>query len=149
MAPSINIVSVAVNDLDRALAFYRDGLGWPCWSHPAGSSQVQSDTDGSPDHAAFELQGGLSFVLYSRAALTRDAQEPPLPKGSTDFILTHYVATERDVESFLDQAMAAGATLVGGIDRQPWGTSGMFRDLDGHLWQVMWPNEAVGDTNTN
>ena len=143
MTPAINIISVAVNDLDRAVAFCRDGLGWSCWSHPAGSSPGQEGGNEPLDHAAIELQGGLSFVLYSRTSLARDAQEPPLPKGSTDFILTHYVAAECDVKSLLSRATAAGATLVGAIDKQRWGTSGMFRDLDGHLWQVMWNAQAA------
>jgi len=68
MKPRINVITVAVDDLEKSLAFYRDSLGWrPRW--PA------EGTVDPFDHVAFELQSGLSFVLYPRDALARDAQE--------------------------------------------------------------------------
>ncbi len=57
MNPRINIITVGVDDLRRAIAFYRDGLGRPSWSHPAGAERSTSDGE-EADHAAFELEGG-------------------------------------------------------------------------------------------
>jgi predicted lactoylglutathione lyase len=136
----IDIISVAVDDLARAIGFYRDGLGWPSWSHPADAT----DAAGAPepaDHAVFELQGGLSFVLYAQASLARDAQEPEMSRGATRFILSHYAASKDGVDALLRRAEAAGATLVGDAQEEPWGYAGSFRDLDGHLWQVVWNRE--------
>ena len=57
MKPRINVITVAVDDLEKSLAFYRDSLGWrPRW--PAEGTVEPFD------HVAFELQSGLSFVLY-------------------------------------------------------------------------------------
>lgn len=131
MRPRINIITVAADDLEKSLAFYRDGLGWRPW-------WPTEDHVDAADHVAFELQGGLSFVLYPRAALARDAQESGARPSSAAFILTLMVGGKGEVDTLLQRAEAAGATLVGRPREQPWGYSGRFKDLDGHLWEIMW-----------
>jgi predicted lactoylglutathione lyase len=132
----IDIISIGVDELQRAVSFYRDGLGWPSWSHPVDATA--GDAESASDHAVFELQGGLSFVLYEQASLTRDAQEAETSRGATRFILSHYAPTKDDVDALLRRAQSAGATLVGDAQEEPWGYAGLFRDLDGHLWQIVW-----------
>ena len=137
----IDIISIAVDDLERAIGFYRDGLGWPSWSHPADATAA-AGSDGEPtDHAVFELQGGLSFVLYAQTSLTRDAQESDTSRGATRFILSHYAASKDGVAALLRRAQSAGATVVGEAQEEPWGYAGLFRDLDGHLWEIVWNKE--------
>lgn len=126
MKPQINIITVAVDDLQRSLAFYRDGLGLAAGMADGG------------DHIAFHLHGGLSFVLYDRAALARDAHDKEVRQGSAQFLLTHYVDQKEQVDKLLKRAAAAGATVVGPAEEQPWGYVGRFKDVDGHLWEVLW-----------
>lgn len=137
MTLGISIISVAVDNLDRAIAFYRDGLGWPCWSHPVGVAPVEP-CDEVQDHAVFEMQNGLSFVLYERESLARDAEETATERGTTDFILNIGAQTEKEVEVLLNSAVKNGAKKVGNISKHSWGTTAKFRDLDGHLWEIMW-----------
>ncbi len=144
MKPDIHIISIAVADLERAIAFYRDGLGWPCWSHPANLAPVASVNDETQDHAAFAMNSGLSFVLYQREALARSAQESETKKGSTEFLLTCYVEQEAELQIMLDKALAAGGKQLGTVNQESWGTTAHFRDLDGHLWEIMW-NRPNGD----
>jgi catechol 2,3-dioxygenase-like lactoylglutathione lyase family enzyme len=127
MKPRIDILTIAVDDLERSLRFYRDGLGLPAASVTAAA-----------DHIAFRLEGTLSFVLYERTALARDAGEPAPRRGSPPFLLSHYVDDRSEVDALLARAEAAGATRIGPTEEQTWGYFGRFRDLDGHVWEVLW-----------
>jgi predicted lactoylglutathione lyase len=51
------------------------------------------------------------------------------------------VQSRADVDELIEKAEAAGAAVTTPRDR-PWGIySGYFRDLDGHLWEIIWnPN---------
>ncbi len=64
---------------------------------------------------------------------------PVGPARSGEFSIGHMVATRAEVDTVLSQAQSAGATLTGEPHDRPWGIySGYFRDLDGHLWEVIW-----------
>lgn len=138
MRPRISIVTVAVDNLENALAFYRDGLGLRT-----------NGPDESADHVAFELQNGLSFVLYPHELVAEAAGATVDGARSAEIILTHAVDTRDDVDALLNRAVAAGATLVGQPEELPWGYIGHFRDLDGHLWEIMWNPDfnQAGDDN--
>jgi len=77
-------------------------------------------------------------VLYQRASLARDAEETSTERGTTDFILNVCVQEEADVEIMLHKALSNGAKKIGSTTKHSWGTTVKFRDLDGHLWEVMW-----------
>lgn len=108
-----------------------------CWSHPAGESPVKQP-DEVQDHAVFELNNGLSFVLYQRSSLARDAEEACTERGSTDFVLNIGVEKESDVEVLLNKALSNGGKKVGSTIKLAWGATAKFRDLDGRLWEIMW-----------
>lgn len=133
MKPQVNIITLAVDDLERSHRFYRDGLGLPA-----------PDLEPAADHVKFELQAGVSLVLYSRDAFVRDTGEdlserPPAAR----VILSHSVARREDVDSLLDSARVAGAVPTEPAEPQPWGYSRHFRDPDGHLWEVVWMPETT------
>jgi hypothetical protein len=89
--------------------------------------------------AMFQLEGGLILALYPRAELAKDAGIPVGPPRAGEFSIGHLVGSRSDVDALLAQAEAAGATLMGEPHDRPWGIySGYFRDLDGHLWEVIW-----------
>ena len=137
MQPRISMVTLGVTDLDRAIAFYRDGLGLPL-------------NDG-PDGVAFFGLNGSWLSLYARDSLAADATVAGEGDGFRGFALAHNVATEAEVDQLLEDAVAAGARLVKPAQRVEWGGySGYFADPDGFLWEVahnpfMWigpPDEA-------
>lgn len=125
MKPRISIITLGVDNLERSLRFYRDGLGLP----------TQGITD---DHVAFFLEGDLALVLYPRAEITKITQQTEVGPSSTECILSYTAANKEEIEDILKHAEAAGATLPDKVEKQEWGGySGHFMDPDGHLWQVM------------
>jgi uncharacterized glyoxalase superfamily protein PhnB len=87
----------------------------------------------------FRLDGDLILALYPRAELAKDAAVPFGPPKSGEFSIGHIVGTRENVDDLLARAEAAGATLTGPPYERPWGIySGYFRDLDGHLWEIIW-----------
>jgi catechol 2,3-dioxygenase-like lactoylglutathione lyase family enzyme len=142
MDAQIDVITLAVADLDRALAFYRDGLGL--------SSQGVVGTEWAGDEgtpagaiAMFELRGGSKLALYPRSELAKDANVPPGPAQAGEFSLGHMVSSRAGVDELLAQAQAAGATITDEPHERPWGIySGYFRDPDGHLWEVVWNPRA-------
>ena len=143
MDPRIDVVTLAVSDLDRALAFYRDGLGL------ASSGVIATEFAGDEDSPAgaialFPLQSGLLLALYPRTELAKDARIPIGPPSPGEFSLGHLVAARADVDAALSRAEAAGATVTDPPHDRPWGIySGYFRDPDGHLWEVIWNPRRV------
>jgi catechol 2,3-dioxygenase-like lactoylglutathione lyase family enzyme len=138
MEHRVNVITLAVSDLDRALEFYRDGLGLES-TGVVGTEFAGDETNPSGAAAMFELQGGLILALYARADLAKDANVPLGQPKTGEFSIGHVVATKAEVDAVLSAAEAAGATLTDQPHDRPWGIySGYFRDLDGHLWEVIW-----------
>jgi len=147
MEPRLNVITLAVEDLERALTFYRDGLGFQS-SGVVGSEWTDNRTGANGAIALFELEGGLLLSLYPRTDLAKDAEIPVRGAQSGEFSLGQLVQSRADVDEFLGEAEAAGASITPPHER-PWGIySGYFRDLDGHLWEVIWnPGRAPAPDN--
>jgi catechol 2,3-dioxygenase-like lactoylglutathione lyase family enzyme len=130
--PRITLLTLGVDDLDRAVAFYRDGLGLP----------TEGIVGTEYEHGAvafFELQGGLKLALWPRASLARDAGLPVGPASATEFSIAHNVGSREQVDAVMTEAAAAGAGIVKpAADTFYGGYAGYFRDPDGHLWEVAW-----------
>ena len=128
MEPRVSLVTLGVSDLERAVAFYRDGLGWP-----------KSGVGG--DEVAFFKTGGVVIALFPRASFAADAgvDVEDLEDGEfSRFSLAHNVAEEEDVDSALAEAAQAGATIVKEAQEVFFGRHGFFADPDGFLWEVAW-----------
>jgi hypothetical protein len=137
MEPRLSVITLAVDDLERALAFYRDGLGFQS-TGVIGTEWTDERTGANGAAALFELEGGLILSLYPRSDLARDAEVPARDAQSGEFSLGQLVRSRAEVDELLGKAEAAGATVTPPHER-PWGIySGYFRDLDGHLWEVIW-----------
>jgi catechol 2,3-dioxygenase-like lactoylglutathione lyase family enzyme len=138
MEPHIDVITLAVDDLDRSLEFYRDGLGLDS-AELVGTEYPGDEVTPAGAAAMFKLQGGLLLMLYPRSELAKDANIALGPARSGEFSIGHVVAGRTDVDAVLARAEAAGATLTDRPHDRPWGIySGYFRDLDGHLWEVIW-----------
>lgn len=138
MQARIDIITLAVADLERALDFYRDGLGLESRGI-IGTEFVGDDVNPAGAIAMFELQDGLILSLYPRTELAKDARVPLGSPKTGEFSIGHSVANRTEVDALLTRAEAAGATLTDRPHDRPWGIySGYFRDPDGHLWEILW-----------
>lgn len=125
MEQRLSVVTLGVTDLERARRFYEQGLGW------------QRGNEG--DEIAFYQLGGMVLSLYPRAALAEDAGLPNRPAGFGGIALAYNTRDKAEVDRVLDQATAAGATILRPAQEVFWGGySGVFADPDGHPWEVAW-----------
>jgi hypothetical protein len=146
MEPRLNVITLAVDDLERALGFYRDGLGLQTKGVVA-TDLVDEKTGAAGAIVIFSLESGLILALYPRTELAKDAAIGAGPAQSGEFSLGQLVGSRADVDRILEQAAAAGAVVTPPHDR-PWGIySGYFRDLDGHLWEIIWNPGRASDSH--
>jgi len=132
MKPRIKVVTLGVDDLEAALAFYRDGLGL------ATKGIVGTEfEDGAV--VFFEMNDGLVLALWPRTSLAKDAGLPAGPRSPGEFSLGHNVGSKAEVDAVMAQAAAAGARITRPAGETFWGGyAGYFQDPDGHLWEVAW-----------
>jgi len=139
--PRLDVITLAVADLELALAFYRR-LGLES-NGIVGAEWTDEKTGANGAIAMFKLEGGLLLNLYPRPDLAKDAAIPVGPPQSGEFSVAQLVGSRDEVDELLENAAAAGATVTSAHDR-PWGIySGYFRDPDGHLWEVIWKPNGV------
>jgi uncharacterized protein len=133
-----SFITLAVDDLDRAVAFYRDGLGW----HTDGivGREYHDETTGADGTIAFfTLDNGQLLGLYERANLSKDASIPTGPRSSTEFSLGIPAGSQAEVDELLQHVAKAGGSLTGPAHMRPFGVySGYFTDPDGHLFEIAW-----------
>ena len=140
MKPRISVLTLGVDDLARAVAFYRDGLGWPTRGI-VGSAEQHSAV------AFFALQPGIQLALFPRASLALEVGVAEPPSGTSGCLLSHNVARREQVAEVLAQAAAAGGRILRAPRDTAWGGhAGYFQDPDGHPWEVAWnPKWPVED----
>ena len=130
MKPRITLITLAVDDLGRALHFYRDGLGLK-----TDGIVGQEFENGAV--AFFDLQSGLRLALWPRKSLAQDAGIAVQPAGRGDFCLAHNVGSRQEVDDVMTQAGSAGARIIKPAQETFWGGyAGYFEDPDHHLWEV-------------
>jgi uncharacterized protein len=136
MKPRINVITLGVDDLERSLVFYRDGLGLPT----KGIIGTEFE-DGAV--VFFDVNEDLILALYPRSALAKDARVPVGPPSPSELTIGQLVRSKKEVDAIMQQAEEAGAHVTDPARDRFWGGySGYFQDLDGHLWEIVW-NPAV------
>ena len=130
MKARITVLTIGVDDLERSLRFYRDGLGLP----------TEGIIGTEFEHGAvafFELQGGLKLATWARENLAHDSGLAKSRPSPTEFSIGHNVASEAEVDAVMEQAAKAGARIVKQARKTFWGGyAGYFQDPDDHLWEV-------------
>jgi uncharacterized protein len=140
MKPRISIITLGVDDLQKSLVFYRDGLGFP----------TEGIIGTEFEHGAvvfIDLQPGLKLALWGRDNLAHDTGLKKTPSSPTELSLGHNVNSTQEVDAVMERARKAGAKIIKEAQKTFWGGySGYFQDPDGHLWEVAWnPQMKVED----
>jgi len=122
MEQRISLVTLGVTDVNRARAFY-EGLGWT----PALDVQ----------ETVFYQAGGTVLVLWGREKLAVDTGVEDTGADWSGITLAHNVRSREEVRETVERARELGADVT----REPaetfyGGYAGIFRDLDGHAWEV-------------
>ena len=127
----VTLITLGVADLGRALAFYRDGLGWPL-----SSASVDDDV-------AFIQLNGMALALWSREKLAEDARLP-FHEGWGGITLSQNHGSRDAVDAAAAAAIRAGGTMLKAPEPTDWGGyAGYVADPDGHPWEIahnpFWP----------
>lgn len=123
MKPHLTIVTLGVADLQTALEFYRDTLGWP--------AKAEGDI------VFISLNNGVVLSLFGREALAKDATVSSKGSGFSGFTLAHNVGSADEVDAIFATLAKVGVTVVKQPQKTDWGGySGYFSDPDGYLWEV-------------
>jgi uncharacterized protein len=134
----INVITLGVDDLQRALAFYREGLGLSS-SGIVGTEYPGDDVNPAGNAAMFTLDDGLVLSLYPRTELAKDAGLSAATTAGSGISIGHFVDRREDVDRVLELAGRVGGHVHGEAHERPWGIySGYFSDPDGHLWEVIY-----------
>lgn len=135
MKPRITAITIGVDDLERSLVFYRDGLGLP----------TRGIFGREYEHGAvafFNLRGGLILAIWNRNDLAHDTGLSTTAHSPTEFSLGHNVNSKEEVDLVMEQARTAGAKILKPAQDTFWGGyAGYFQDPDDHLWEVLWNPE--------
>jgi uncharacterized protein len=132
MKPRITMITLGVDELERAVRFYRDGLGL----HTDGIVGTEFEHGAV---AFFDLQSGLKLAVWPRRSIAHDTDLPLSLPAPTDMTLGHNVSCRSEVDAVMRQAQNAGAVVVKPAHDTFWGGyAGYFQDPDGHVWEVAW-----------
>jgi hypothetical protein len=139
MKPRISVITLGVDDLQRAVDFYRDGLGLPTQGIIGQEFEFGAV-------AFFDLQPGLKLAIWPRNSLAHDAGIPIDGPSPTELSIGHNVSSIAEVDAVMEQARRAGAVIVKPARTTFWGGySGYFQDPDRHLWEIVWNPQLLPD----
>jgi catechol 2,3-dioxygenase-like lactoylglutathione lyase family enzyme len=132
MKPRIKIITLGVSDLEKSLAFYRDGMGL----------STKGIVGTEFEHGAvvfFDMNDDLILALWPRTSLVHDAKVSASAPSAAEFTIGHIVKSKQEVDAVMAQAEKAGARITDRAQDRFWGGySGYFQDPDGHLWEIAW-----------
>jgi catechol 2,3-dioxygenase-like lactoylglutathione lyase family enzyme len=133
--PRISIVTIATDDLDRAVRFY-EGMGL---------KRNAAITEG----VAFFQMGGVILGLFPRKDAEADSGVT-FGMGPAAVYLAYNTRSDAEVDAVLAAAEKAGGKIVKPAGRAFWGGwYGYFADADGHVWEVAhnpaFPIDAAGN----
>jgi len=140
MHAHVSLITLAVADLERALRFYRDGLGW----------RTKGIVGKEFEHGAvvfFDLAGGLKLALWPRESLAFESGLPTGDASRPTFSLGHNVGSEAEVDAIVSESARAGGTVLKPAEKTFWGGYAAYvQDPDGHLWEIAF-NPAMVPSN--
>ena len=135
MKQRITVLTIGVDDLEKSLEFYRDGLGF----------KTEGIIGKEFEYGAvvfFDMQNGIKLALWPRKSLAHDSGVPLQAPSATEITIGHNVNSKEEVIAVMEHTKKAGAKIIKPAEDTFWGGySGYFQDLDSHLWEVVWNPE--------
>ena len=126
MKPEISIITIGVDDLERAFAFYR------------ALFDISDEQIGAgEDHVAFFFDDKFSFVLFPREQIAQTAGKPESLDGTPGFVLSHRAESPEAVDEILERVLVAGGAVITPGTQSEWGYSAYFEDSEGNVWELM------------
>ncbi|MEO8530289.1 MAG: VOC family protein [Deltaproteobacteria bacterium] len=139
MKPRISVITLGVADLEKSLAFYRDGLALP-------TDGIIGQEFAHGAVAFFDLSSGLKLALWAQSDIAHDTGLPQHPASATSFTIGHNVSHRDEVDQIIADAARAGAEVIKAPqDTFYGGYAGYFRDPDGHVWEIVWNLDMLPD----
>ena len=139
MKPRITVITLGVDDLDRAFIFYRDGLNF----------QTEGIIGREFEYGAvafFDMALGLKLAIWPRKSIAHVMGITIANSSSTELTLGHNVSSKAEVDTVMEQARIAGAIIVKSAHDTFWGGyAGYFADPDKHLWEVVWNPQFIDE----
>lgn len=138
MFPRINLITLGVSDLKRAVQFYETGLGW-------------KKSEESNENVAFFQIGALVFGLFGEKELAEDIGIPFQKRQDYSGItLAQNLESESEVDRVIEVVRKLGAVILKEPQKVFWGGySAYFKDLDGHIFELAYnpffPLNAKGE----
>jgi uncharacterized glyoxalase superfamily protein PhnB len=130
MKPRITLLTLCVDNLERSVAFYKDGLGF------ATKGIIGTEFENGAV-AFFNLESGLKLAIWLRKSLAADTGLPLQARSATEFSIGHNVASDSEVDTAMLLAERAGAKIIKPAQKTFYGGyAGYFQDPDGHLWEI-------------
>ena len=132
MKARITVITISVDDLERALQFYRDGLGL----------KTEGIVGREIEHGAvafFDLQGGLKVAIWPRESISYDSGLSVGSPSATEFAFGLNLSSKEEVDAVMREEERAGAVVVKPAHETSWGGYvGYFQDPDQHLSEAVW-----------
>src|SRR6478735_5888350 len=131
MKPRITVITLGVDDLERSLCFYKDGLGFP-------TNGIIGQEFEFGAVVFIDLQPGLRLALWPRESIAQDTGLTLSPVSATEMTIGHNVSSRAEVDTVMENAKQAGATILKPAHETFWGGySGYFQDPDSHIWEIV------------
>jgi uncharacterized protein len=131
MKPFLSVITLAVDNLERAVTFYREGLGLP-------TNGIIGTEFEYGAVAFFQLQPGLKLALWPRASMAHDSGLPLASASPGNLSLAHNVSSTEEVDAMMAKAARAGADVIKPATETFYGGyAGYFKDTEGHLWEIV------------
>lgn len=126
MKPSISIITIGVDDLERAFTFYR-----------ALFDIADEQIGAGEDHVAFFFDDKFSFVLFPRQQIAETAGKDAVIAGTPGFVLSHQAESPEALDAILDKVLIGGGSIITPGTQSEWGYSAYFEDTEGNVWELM------------
>lgn len=125
-------VNLPVRDLARSKAFF-------------GALGYAFDARFSDDKAACVAISDRIFVMLLTEAFFQTFTGKAIAdaRATTEVLVCLGEDSRQGVDERVDKALAAGATPVRPAQDHGFMYERSFSDLDGHIWEIMWMNEAA------
>ncbi|MBT2513431.1 VOC family protein [Arthrobacter sp. ISL-30] len=126
MDQQLHFITFATENLDRARAFYKEGLGWdPLMDVPG-------------EIIFFQVAPGVVLGLFDAEKFDEDLVSAEKTSGVSGVTLSHNVGSAPEVSSTIEKLVAAGATVLKPAQAGAFGGifHGHVKDPNGIIWEI-------------